>query len=218
MGPRYVCCVAVPDTALPPVGCPEVAPGGCVRDVRGAPEEPAGACDAEGGGKPAVGGSVPGEAPTAGVVERGLAVTISGTKPGGGCVKAVGRRGGPESGGQPVMLGLGTGDIAMNELRAAVSAPTCFFNASMSAAPAAALGSGATLGAALEAPGGWVAAVEAAGGRVAAVEAAGGRVEAATTVTASGGGVPGIFVRHYASRFVRYCGRNRMSWVHYLVG
>ena len=205
MGPRYVCCVAVPDTALPPVGCPEVAPGGCVRDVRGAPEEPAGACDAEGGGKPDVGGSVPGEAPTAGVVEQGLAVTIGGTKPGGGCVKAVGRRGGPESGGQPVMLGLGTGDIAMNELRAAVSAPTCFFNASMSAA---ALGGGATLGAALEAPGGWVAAVEAAGGRVAA----------ATTVTASGGGVPGIFVRHYASRFVRYCGRNRMSWVHYLVG
>ena len=200
MGPRYVCCVAVPDTALPPAGCPEVAPGGCARDVRGAPEEPAGACDAEGGGKPAVGGSVPGEAPTAGVVEQGLAVTIGGTKPGGGCVKAVGRRGGPESGGQPVMLGLGTGDIAMNELRAAVSAPTCFSNASkrVSAAPAAALGSGATLDVALEAAGGWVA--------------------AATTVTASGGGVPGIFVRHYASRFVRYCGRNRMSWVHYLVG
>ena len=175
MGPRYVCCMAVPDTAPPPAGCPEIAPGGCARDASGAPEEPAGACNAEGGGKPDVGGSVPGEAPTAGVVEQGLAVTIGGTKPGGGCVKAVGRRGGPESGGQPVMLGLGTGDIAMNELRAAVSAPTCFFNASMSAA---ALGSGATLGAALEAPGGWVAAVEAAGGRVAAMEAAGGRVAA----------------------------------------
>ena len=42
MGPRYVCCVAVPDTALPPAGCPDVAPGGCVWDIRGAPEEPAG--------------------------------------------------------------------------------------------------------------------------------------------------------------------------------
>ena len=193
--------MAVPATALPPAGCPEVAPGGCVRDVRGAPDEPV-------GGREPDGGSVPDDAPPTDVVEQGLAVTIGGTPLGGGCVIAVGRRGSPEPGGQPVMLGLGTGDIAMNELRAAVSAPTCFFNASMSAAPAAALGSGATLGAALEAPGGWVAAVEAAGGRVAAVEAAGGRVAATTTVTASGGGVPDIFVRHYASRFVKYRGRN----------
>ena len=79
--------------------------------------------------------------------------------------------------GQPVMLGLGAGDIAMNELRAAVSAPTCFSKAStrLSAAPAAALEGGLVLAVALE--------------------AAGRRVSAATTVADSGGGVPGIFVR-----------------------
>ena len=165
--------MAVSATALPPSGCPEVAPGGCVRDVRGAPDEPV-------GGREPDGGSVPDDAPPTDVVEQGLAVTIGGTPLGGGCVIAVGRRGSPEPGGQPVMLGLGTGDIAMNELRAAVSAPTCFFNASMSAA-------------ALE--GGLVLAV--------ALEAAGRRVSAATTVADSGGGVPGMFVRHNASRCVR---------------
>ena len=75
------------------------------------------------------------------------------------------------------MLGLGAGDIAMNELRAAVSAPTCFSKAStrLSAAPAAALEGGLVLAVALEAAGRWV--------------------SAATTVADSGGGVPGMFVR-----------------------
>ena len=102
---------------------------------------------------PGIGGGMPDEGPTADVVEQGLAVTIGGTKPGGGCVMAVGREGGPEAGTQPVMFGLGTGDIAMNELRAAVSAANCFSTASRRLSPAA-LGGGLTLGVALEAAGG----------------------------------------------------------------
>ena len=137
------------------------------RDAGGALAELAGDCRPKGDCSPDVGGCTPDAAAMAVVVEEGPAVTIGGTKPGCRCVMAVGKIGGPEAGGQPVMLGIETGDIiAMNELKAAVSAPTCFSNASkrVSAAPAAALGSGATLDIALEAAGGWAAAEEAAGG------------------------------------------------------